>query len=116
MIGGILIVATILVVGALLSSRRARRRDQEIYAMHARAGQDGASDSFGGFQFFGSDTSSDIHHHHPDHYPGDPTGDWSSGSDGGASGGGGASGSFDGAGASDGGGGGDGDGGGGGGD
>jgi len=91
-LNGILIVAAIVIVGAFLSVRRARRRDEQIHAMHARADNSSGADSFGGFPFFSSDAASGPSHHH---HPGDPTGDWPSASDGGASGGGGASGAFD---------------------
>jgi len=104
-LNGFLIVAAILIVGAFLSARRARRRDPRAHSEFVRSGGDSGGADVPAFMFFGTDTP--LGHGH-DHHPGDPTGDWSSASDGGASGGGGASGSFDGAGASDGGAGGDG--------
>jgi len=91
-LNGFLIVAAILIVGAFLSARRARRRDQRAHREFVRSGGDSGGADVPAFMFFGSDTP--LGHSH-DHHPGDPTGDWSSASDGGASGGGGASGSFD---------------------
>ena len=92
MLGGILIVAAILIVGAVVTSRRARRQDQRLRDEHARShgtAEDGAS--IPACMFF-SDASRGQGH---EHYPGDPAGDWPTGSDGGASGGAGASDSFD---------------------
>jgi len=91
-LNGFLIVASILIVGAFLSARRARRRDQRAHSEFVRSGGDSGGADVPAFMFFSSDTSPGHSH---DHYPGDPTGDWSSGADGGASGGGGASGSFE---------------------
>jgi len=71
-LNGILIVAAIVIVGAFLSVRRARRRDERIHAMHARADNSSGADSFGGFPFFSSDAASGPSHHH---HHGDPTGD-----------------------------------------
>ena len=91
MLGGILIITAILIVGAVVTTRRARRQDRRLRDESVRSGGDGSSD-VPAFMLFGSDASRGSGH---EHYPGDPVGDWPTGFDGGASGGAGASGSID---------------------